>query len=474
MSFASTLERYCSTVNCTNAELAECCGIAASTISRYRNGERTPEASAEIVATLADAIAGLSLKRESRKPLEADEVRGALKASITESNMVGMNFNMRFDALMQLTGIRNAKMAEATQVDPSYISRIRKGTRKPADKEEFIAAASRLFAQMCLDKNLLDEASELIGNVTFDEEAFRAGYDDNSNVAETIGMWLDGDRIVESDVAELEDLFAWLDTTDFSEWLAMADSAAPDEPAELVTPANTARFYYGLGGMRNAEVDFLTMAIDTHARELSMSSDMPLLQMKPDPAFVVKYNRGITELLKSGCHVNVVFGIERPLHETINSLQIWLPYYMTGRVSPFFLHGIHNRLFCHVNYVCDSCALASEAMIGHQEDGRYFFTTRPADVAYYQKKMGFILERSSRLLEMYRDSIPEQKEAFEKAEEERRAKGYERPIGEGRFKRLKATSHAANCVVLSLQVESDVLHFVIRHPKINYAASRME
>lgn len=469
MSFASTLDDYCAATGHANREIAELAGIAPSVLSRYRNGSRTPNPTSPAIASLAASIATLSRRSGASAPSER-EVKEALEASLSESRIVGMNFNMRLDMLMHLIGIRNVKMAESTQVDPSYISRIRQGSRTPANLPAFVEHASRLAARLCLDEELETEVAELLGADNFDD--LNRSADAESDLGELISIWLLGDEIVEGDVAIMESLFSWLDETDFADWLTMHDdSTRVVQASPAIAPASSARFYYGIDGMRNAETDFLTTAIETNSRKLSLSSDMPLLQMALDRRFTTRYRRGIKRLLEQGCRINIVHAVERPLSESIRVLRMWAPFYMTGLVTPYYLKGIHNRLFYHVNYVCDACALSSEAVMGHQEDGRYYYTTRPADVAYYTKKMGFILEASSSLLEIYRDDVPEQRAAFERGEAARRTAG--RIVAEGRHENLTIVSHTSECTVLTLRCEPTTVHFVIRHPKINYAVTRM-
>lgn len=470
MSFASTLNDYCTATGRANREIAEECGIAPSVLSRYRSGSRVPEPSSPTIRDLAAGIAMLSRKAGDTAPGEKEILR-ALESSLTESRLIGMNFNMRLDMLMHLVGIRNAKMAEAAQVDPSYVSRIRQGSRTPANLSEFVEHASRLAARLCLDNALEAEVAELLE--TSDLDDLNRSADAESDLSEIIGDWLLGSEITKGDIVIMESLFAWLDEADFSYWLTMHDNlerAADREP--VIEPANSARFYYGIDGMRNAEVDFLTTAAETNSRKLSLSSDMPLLQMALDPTFIANYRKGIERLLEQGCHIDIVHGVERPLSESIRVLRLWMPFYMTGLVTPYYLKGVHNRLFYHVNYVCDRCALSSEAVMGHQEDGRYYYTTRPADVAYYKKKMRFILQASSSLLGIYRDDVPEQRTAFARSEATRRIPG--RAVAEGRYKNLTITSHTSECTVLTLRCEPTTVHFVICHPKINYAVTRMK
>ena len=470
MSFASVFNDYCNEIDCTNSDLARICGISPSSLSRYRHGERTPEANSRIVKQLADGIATLS-RNNAHAPLEAKTVHAALEAEIAGTCMVGMDFHMRLDSLMHLLGMSNTALAEAIGVDPSYISRIRRGQRMPSNLPRFTIICAHLAAIRCIEDRLFDELGELVG--VPDLATGHPEWDpyEESNVAEIVDEWLKGNQIIQADVAKLGDLLLWLDETDFSQWLSMNEGAVGDT---IDPPSPVARFYYGINGMRSAELDFLDMAAKTHARSMSLSTDMPLMHIPPGSRFIKQYGEAMINVLKTGCSINVFYNIERPLEDTIRSLRIWMPIYLSGQVTPYYFKGVNNRLFYHMNYVCDTCALSSEAVVDHIEEGRYYFTTRPKDVSYYQRKMGFVLEKASSLLEIYRDCDPGQQEAFERGEAKRRAKGKAHRIGEDRFHNLHVTHYLGDCTALTLPCGPTAVHFVIRHPKINYIVARMK
>lgn len=471
MTFATKLDAYCRALDCTHRTIAERCGLSASTLSRLLSGKRTPEAQSETIEKLARGIAALAREHDGQPSFNADEIRAALEAEISGTRMVGMDFHMRLDMLMHLVGMSNASLAEVLGVDPSYISRIRRGQRSPMNLPRFAASCSHLAAHLSIERKRIGELGELVGIPDLVEDYPGWNPENEPEIAEIIEVWLTGSQIVQADMAKLDDLFTWLDEADFTEWLSLTEDT---DDEEIEAPSSLARFYYGVGGMRSAEIEFLSMAANTRSRTLSLSSDTPLLRNPPDPQFIKRYARLIKNILKTGCHIIVFFNLERPLESTIQSLRMWIPAYMTGQVDPYYLKGVNNRLFFHMNYVCDTCALSSEAVVDHEEEGRYYFTTRPEDVAYYQRKMGFILEKASRLFELYRECDAGQRQAFEKAEAVRQAKRRSRPIGQGRFRKIKVTYYHGDCTVLTLPCGPTAVHFVIRHPKINYIVSHMK
>lgn len=474
MSFATVLDAYCRALDATSREIAERCNVSPSALSRYRAGERTPEAGSEVVSDLASGIADLSREQGIAESSQLDSVLSALEVGLTGSRMVGMSFCKRLDALMGLLDIRNADMARAANVDPSYLSRIRKGQRTPANQAAFSESCSRFAARWCFDHGMLDELRTLISSAGDVAERLELDLDSESDLAEMVGIWLMGDNIVESDLIGLDRLFRNLDSFYFDERLQAADQLVIDEgpfDEDLLTPH--ARFYYGIEEMQRAELDFLSIASATNARVVSMSSDMPLLQHALGAKFVPRVVERIIALQRQGCHVNIIHNVDRPLSETLEVLERWIPLYMTGQVTPYYLKGVHNRLFCHVNYVCDTAALASEAVIGHEEDGRYYLTTMPDDLEYYQRKMGFMLGYSSPLLEVYREGEPGHRALFKQVEGSLRAQGDGREIAAGRYKNVRIVSYPGECVVTSI-MHDPIIHFVVRHPKIHYAISHME
>ncbi|NLK94484.1 MAG: hypothetical protein GX275_04720 [Clostridiales bacterium] len=56
-----------------------------------------------------------------------------------------MKFNQKIDFLLKITGIANNTLAKAVSLDSSYISRLRKGTRVPSRKQNYIKNMALFF-----------------------------------------------------------------------------------------------------------------------------------------------------------------------------------------------------------------------------------------------------------------------------------------------------------------------------------------
>ena len=87
-------------------------------------------------------------------------------------------------------------------------------------------------------------------------------------------------------------------------------------------------------------------------------------------------------MLKKKLHLNMIHNIDRPFEEMMLGLESWIPMYMTGQISPYYLDGAQNDVFLHFLKVSGTAALSGEAIAGHHEDGKYYLTKNKDEVAY--------------------------------------------------------------------------------------------
>ena len=138
MKFCDKLNEYIETLECTAKELSTLSGISTATVSRYRSGERLPDAESEAFSSLINALAGIA---ESKKiALSAEEIRAQLLAcdglALVDKEQLRLNFN----TLISVLDINISKLCRSTNYDSSTIFRFRDGSRRPADPEQFAEA----------------------------------------------------------------------------------------------------------------------------------------------------------------------------------------------------------------------------------------------------------------------------------------------------------------------------------------------
>ncbi len=160
MSFVSTLNEYCTLLDCSSKDLAERSGISPSTLSRYRSGRRTPSYEGEGVYKLAHGIVEIARERGVDAIGSEEEVAQELLRDLNHSSTL---FSRRLDALMRTLQISNVEMARQVAVDPSYLSRIRNGHRSPADPQGLAQRCAEFIVSHRQDREVLRAALDIIG-----------------------------------------------------------------------------------------------------------------------------------------------------------------------------------------------------------------------------------------------------------------------------------------------------------------------
>lgn len=133
-----------------------------------------------------------------------------------------------------------------------------------------------------------------------------------------------------------------------------------------------------------------------------MYSDMPMGEMAKDEEFPKKWTFGMAMMLKKGLHLNQIHNIDRSFEDMMLGLESWIPMYMTGQISPYYLKNAQDNVFSHFLKVSGSVALTGEAICGYHSEGRYYLTKNKEEVAYYQKRAERLLSKASPLMEIYR------------------------------------------------------------------------
>ena len=165
----------------------------------------------------------------------------------------------------------------------------------------------------------------------------------------------------------------------------------------------TSKTYYGIEEMKKGELDFFKATVLSKNNEpVFMCSDMPMEDMAQDVEFGKKWMYAIAIMLKKGLHLNIIHNVDRPFNEMMLGLESWLPIYMTGQVSPYFLKGLQNNIYCHFNYVSGVAALYGECINGYHDKGKYTLTTNKNDISYYKTKAQCLLGKATSLMDIYK------------------------------------------------------------------------
>ena len=136
MTFQNQLNDYILQAKCSSKELALASGLSEGTISRYRKGYRVPGVDSVQVRSLAAGLSQLLSKSEYH--MTEEDILENLCDSI--GNGLAVSYETYIQNLKQLLKtfeISNNELGRKLNYDPSYISRILSGQRRPGDIHKF-------------------------------------------------------------------------------------------------------------------------------------------------------------------------------------------------------------------------------------------------------------------------------------------------------------------------------------------------
>lgn len=393
MNFQECLNNYIIQIRCNGKELARNSEISETVISRYRKGERAPSADSEYLKKLSDGIIKTAAEKGIRD-FKADKVLQTLRESL-EDNRDEPAFNsQKLDILLRELDINISRIAAFLHYDPSYLSKIRTGKRNPAHHQQFIEKICEYVASNYKDEQDRKKVTYLI-QCNEDELA------DSSSYRRKLREWLSSSK--PEDVDYVSAFLRKVDSFNLDDYIRAIhfDSfKVPKVPFQLPV----SRHYYGLKEMREGELDFLKHTVLSKSmKPLYICCDMPVEDMAADEDFAKKYMFGLAMVLKKGLHIHIIHDVERPMKDMMLGLENWVPLYMTGQISPYYLKGVQNRVYSHLHYCSGQVAMTGDCISGHHDLAHYYLTSRKEEVSISQKNMEFLLKKAHPLMDIYRE-----------------------------------------------------------------------
>lgn len=396
MKFKDYLQKDLERISCSLSELSKASGLSSAVLSRYRSGERTPRKDSDLLVQLCNGIndleekAGLPSNRKNRLSL--------YKISLSEELMLHYD---RFDQLLRILHVSMKDLSRELNYDASYLSRIRSGKRSPADPEQFAANVSRFFIRTAGPKELKE-----IGNLIQEKNP--------EHLESSLKTWLLYKQEFRN--APLESFLEKLDSFNLEEFIRVlrftdfSDSGTP-------IPIPFKREYHGTVQMRQGELDFFRVTTQNQTGgTVFMCNDMPIEEMAEDTNFAKTWMGMVAACLKNGITLNMIHDVNRSFNEMMIGLQAWIPVYMTGQITPYYIPNTDNSVYHHCLYVSDAAALSGECIHGFHDHGCYQLTTGSDELPYYSKRASDILSHAKPLMSIFRSEQFKEFDEYRNAE----------------------------------------------------------
>lgn len=393
MNFQECLNNYIIQIRCNGKELARNSEISETVISRYRKGERTPYADSEYLKKLSDGIIKTAVEKGIRD-FQWDKVFQTLRESLEDDRDEPVFNSQKLDILLRELDINISRIAAFLHYDPSYLSKIRTGRRNPAHQQQFVEKVCEYVIANYKDEQ---DRKKVVYLIQCNEDELA----DSSSYRKKLREWFnssmpDGVDYVSAFLRKVDSF----NLDDYIRAIHFDSFKVPKVPFQLPV----SRHYYGLKEMREGELDFLKHTVLSKSmKPLYICSDMPVEDMAADEDFAKKYMFGLAMVLKKGLHIHIIHDVERPMKDMMLGLENWVPLYMTGQISPYYLKGVQNRVYSHLHYCSGQVAMTGDCISGHHDLAHYYLTSRKEEVSISQKNMEFLLKKAHPLMDIYRE-----------------------------------------------------------------------
>lgn len=406
MNFKEVLNEYLKELNCSSKKLSNESGLSESVISRYRSGERTPVKNSEQLNKLTKALFNIA-KDNGKNKYTFDKIESDFNIALPSDDFDYTTFSNNLNTLITSLNINTHEMSKYIVFDASHISRIRYCKAKPSNPVEFSNKICSYILNRYKNPDDINNLMMIIGCKKSDLS--------NEKIYSTLFNWLTSEIVPVKN--QISDFLHHLDSFNLDDYIKVIKFDELKVPSIPFYKAKT-KHYYGIEEMKQGELNFFKGTVLSKSKEdIFMCSDMPMEDMAKDIDFGKKWMFAIAMCLKKGHHLNIIHNLDRPFNEMMLGLESWIPIYMTGQISPYYLSNLKNNIYNHLNYVSAAAALSGECINGFHNKGMYYLTTNKNEIEYYKEKSDLLLKKAKPLMEIYRESNIKEYHLFLKKDE---------------------------------------------------------
>lgn len=301
-----------------------------------------------------------------------------------------MEFYEKLDFLMKLTGTTNSALALNTKLDPSHISRLRRGQRNALKNTTSIQSMAVYFARNCKEEY---QRKALIEVLKIDPQTA-----DFKEIADAIAVWLKEKKPDEiASVRNFIDLFS-----KYNAEKKVSESNCRENEDNIPCTTDVS-VYYGVKGKRQAAIHFLTAVVEQKKPQtLLLFSDEATDWMTADKEFAAKWVCLMNRVLGNGNRIKIIHTVSRDLDEMLHAIHQWMPLYMTGLIEPFFYPKKRDGLFKRTLFISPGvAAVSSNSLRSSIERAANIFTKNDEVIRACTEEFNEFLRQCKPLLHVY-------------------------------------------------------------------------
>lgn len=263
-------------------------------------------------------------------------------------------------------------LAAELGVDPSMVSLLRTGKRKPAVKTGQTRRMAAYFARRCPAAFQQQVLSEMLGQISISPTMTMEA------LANALVCWLEGEsehlaEVILSGVGALH---------------VQPERTTQTVPAPAAAAEHQTRFFCGEAGRREVMELMLqrTLEMDEPGLVLTVINDI-LEWLLSDYPLTRKLQSGFPELLRRGFFFHQIMPPLNYINRYAESLQFWLPIYATGQAKVYYYPRLRGNLYRRsIIVIPGQCVQYACSVAPGSKSDVILFSTGPQLVAAFERQ----------------------------------------------------------------------------------------
>ena len=305
-----------------------------------------------------------------------------------------MQFFEKLDFLMNITNTSNSALGQKVRLDPSYISRLRKGKRNASKDEAVINNMADYFARHCVSDY---QRKALSDTLNINMAVF-----DIFELSEYIAKWLINKK--DDEIKAIGGFLDNLNKLDTNSKLPTKKTETNKKKNESPkSPHSETLIYYGIEGKRQAAEYFLMEVVaQDKPQTLLLYSDEATDWMTEDPEFAARWVELMIAVLSKGNRIKIIHTISRDLDEMLKAIRQWMPLYMTGLIEPYHYPKKRDGVFKKTMFVCPGVTAVISSSVGQSINQAANLLVRNLDaVSAYTEEFHQYLNQCKPLMQIF-------------------------------------------------------------------------
>lgn len=296
------------------------------------------------------------------------------------------SFSVKLNAALKLTELSNSSASKLFNIDPSYVSRLRNGTRIPKTDSELISGIAKKLGEVMWRKGLAEPASSLMKRypVPTKKKLFY----------QAVLEWL-------TDFDEEEETDAMAMIMDAINEYSLPDLSQQPSAKDIINELHFSNKleYDGIRGLQEASTRFLVEAYQEKAPQLKLYSDQNISWMAENPKYHRTWKHLMAACLHQGVKIKIIHYIRRNYAELLNGLLSWLPLYFMGEIESYCRYEPTEPAFSHTIFLHDDHACVEGMTVrGNEKMGRYRYGTTKTDLERCNSSFNLLLADSAHFI----------------------------------------------------------------------------